>query len=73
LKSDMPTGDPLGQLSPRQAKEVCAAHLCPQCGVDHHVTVEQVLRGDTLVTWCHCRACGHSWHPIIHNRDTSES
>ena len=33
-------------------------------GADHHVSVEQVLRGDTLVIWCHCRACGHSWHPV---------
>jgi DNA-directed RNA polymerase subunit M/transcription elongation factor TFIIS len=39
--------------------------MCPKCGTDHHVTVEQVLRGETMVTWCHCRACGHSWHPVM--------
>jgi DNA-directed RNA polymerase subunit M/transcription elongation factor TFIIS len=59
----MPTGESRNP-SPRQAKETCVAHQCPKCGTDHHVSVEQVLRGDTMVTWCHCRACGHSWHPV---------
>lgn len=50
---------------PKEAKAACAAHMCPNCGNDHHVSVEQVLRGETMVTWCHCRACGHSWHPVL--------
>jgi DNA-directed RNA polymerase subunit M/transcription elongation factor TFIIS len=60
----MATGESLNP-SPRQAKESCVAHLCPSCGTEHHVTVEQVLRGETMVIWCHCRACGHSWHPVL--------
>jgi DNA-directed RNA polymerase subunit M/transcription elongation factor TFIIS len=59
------------RFSPRQAKEVCVAHLCPSCGTEHHITVEQVLSGDKTVTLCHCRACGHSWHPVV--KETRES
>jgi len=58
-------------LSARKVKEACVEHMCPKCGTDHHVTVEQVLRGETIVTWCHCRACGHSWHPMV--QETRES
>jgi DNA-directed RNA polymerase subunit M/transcription elongation factor TFIIS len=62
----MPTGEFVNPLYLRQAaKKTCVAHLCPQCGTDHHVSVEQELRGDKTVTWCHCRACGHSWHPVV--------
>jgi DNA-directed RNA polymerase subunit M/transcription elongation factor TFIIS len=67
----MPSGESFGQTSRRQAKEACAAHLCPNCGTDHHITVEQVLSGDKAVTMCHCRKCGHSWHPVI--KDMRES
>ena len=70
---DMPTGEPSSQLSPQKIKDACVAHMCPKCGTDHHVTIEQVLRGDTSVTWCHCRACGHSWHPVIHEQQARES
>ena len=41
----------------------CAAHQCPSCGVVEHVTTERVIVGPTAVILCHCRACGHSWHP----------
>ncbi len=61
----MPTGQSLDSLSPRKVKDTCVAHLCPKCETSHHVSVEQVLRGETTVTWCHCRACGHSWHPVV--------
>jgi hypothetical protein len=26
---------------------------------------ERVIEGDVTVTRCHCRACGHSWHPQV--------
>jgi DNA-directed RNA polymerase subunit M/transcription elongation factor TFIIS len=52
-------------MLPRQVKETCVAHMCPNCGTEHHITVEQVLSGDKTVTLCHCRACGHSWHPVV--------
>lgn len=67
----MPTGESFGRLSPREAKETCVAHLCPNCGSDHHITVEQVLSGDKTITLCHCRKCGHSWHPVV--KEVSES
>jgi uncharacterized protein YndB with AHSA1/START domain len=62
--TSMSTGESLTS-SWRQAKETCIGHHCPNCGTDHHVSVEQVVRGDKTVAWCHCRACGHSWHPVV--------
>ncbi len=61
----MPTEQSQDSLSPRKVKDTCVAHLCPTCGTDHHVSVELVLRGDTTVRWCHCGACGYSWHPVV--------
>jgi DNA-directed RNA polymerase subunit M/transcription elongation factor TFIIS len=55
----------LGTSGRNGTKEVCTAHRCPECGTDHHVSVERVLTGDKMVTMCHCRACGHSWHPVV--------
>jgi len=46
-------------------KSACVAHICPNCGTDHQVSVEQILQGGNIVTRCHCRACGHSWHPVV--------
>jgi DNA-directed RNA polymerase subunit M/transcription elongation factor TFIIS len=60
----MPNGDPQLPTPSHQVKTACVAHKCPSCGTDHHVSVEHVLTGDKTVTWCHCRACGHSWHPV---------
>ena len=60
----MPTEEPLQSVTPIQAKSTCVAHQCPKCYITHHVSVEQVLTGDITVIWCHCRACGHSWHPV---------
>jgi ribosomal protein L37AE/L43A len=48
-----------------QAKSLCVAHQCPSCGTHEQVTVERVIEGLTSVTRCHCRACGHSWHPQL--------
>ncbi len=73
LLYDMRTGEPSSQLSLQKIKDACVAHMCPKCETDHHVTIEQVIRGDTSVTWCHCRACGHSWHPVIHEQRARES
>ena len=42
---------------------ICLDHECPNCGVREHVTVERVVVGAHVVTHCHCRACGYSWHP----------
>jgi hypothetical protein len=30
-----------------------------------HVTAECVLIGEVRLTVCHCRVCGHSWHPQV--------
>jgi len=49
----------------RESKSRCTAHLCPNCGLPDHVTAERVLVGDLSLTLCHCRMCGHSWHPQI--------
>ena len=38
---------------------------CPQCGLPDHVTAERVLIGHMTLTLCHCRFCGHSWHPQV--------
>ncbi|RPI53577.1 MAG: hypothetical protein EHM55_13415 [Acidobacteria bacterium] len=65
VNSGMSIGETPDSSSRQQVKEACVAHTCPNCGADHHVTVEQVLRGDSIVTLCHCRACGHSWHPVV--------
>ena len=35
-----------------------------------HVTAECVLIGEVRVTVCHCRVCGHSWHPQIDSEVT---
>jgi hypothetical protein len=29
------------------------------------VTAERVIEGHVAITRCHCRACGHSWHPQV--------
>jgi len=42
---------------------VCVDHVCPACGAREHVTVERIVVGERVMTWCHCRVCGHSWHP----------
>lgn len=42
---------------------LCVDHECPECGAREHVTVERVVIGESVVTRCHCRVCGHSWHP----------
>jgi DNA-directed RNA polymerase subunit M/transcription elongation factor TFIIS len=52
------------------AKSTCVAHLCPQCGLADHVTVEQVLSAGECITLCHCRACGYSWHPVVTRRES---
>ena len=57
----MPEFQPLAD----ETKSMCVAHHCPQCGTPEHVTAERVIIGDLTVTQCHCRACGHSWHPVI--------
>jgi len=34
---------------------------CPNCHRDHTITLEQTIKGDTVILqWC-CRACSHSW------------
>ena len=48
-----------------ESKSLCVAHKCPQCHATGHVTVEHILTGAMTVTRCHCRACGHSWHPVV--------
>jgi transcription elongation factor Elf1 len=47
------------------AKPLCTDHQCPQCGRLDHVTVERVVVGNATLTLCHCRLCGHSWHPRL--------
>ena len=54
---------PVELLSQDKTRSACTSHDCPSCGVDEHVTVERVIEGDVVITRCHCRACGHSWHP----------
>ena len=51
------------ELLSEQSKSLCVSHHCPACGTDQQVTAERVIEGDTVVTRCHCRACGHSWVP----------
>jgi DNA-directed RNA polymerase subunit M/transcription elongation factor TFIIS len=60
----MPVEQPHHRSPLHDAKVTCTAHRCPKCGTEDHVSVEQVLTGASSVTWCHCRACGHSWHPV---------
>jgi transcription elongation factor Elf1 len=55
---------PAELLSKDKTRSVCTSHHCPSCGVDEHVTVERVVEGAVTITRCHCRACGHSWHPV---------
>jgi len=34
---------------------------CPNCHRPHTITLEQTIKGDTVIfEWC-CRACNHSW------------
>jgi transcription elongation factor Elf1 len=64
----MPTHhDPTPRFRPLadEAKSLCTAHQCPLCGTHEQVTAERVIVGTVSVTQCHCRACGHSWHPQI--------
>jgi hypothetical protein len=49
----------------RESKSLCTDHDCPNCGIHDHVTAERVLIGEVSLTVCHCRMCGHSWHPQI--------
>jgi transcription elongation factor Elf1 len=49
----------------RKSKSLCTDHDCPECGTRDHVTAECVLIGDLTITVCHCRVCGHSWHPQV--------
>lgn len=49
----------------RKSKSLCKDHDCPQCGTRDHVTAECVLVGHLTVFVCHCRVCGHSWHPQV--------
>jgi len=49
----------------RRSNALCSDHDCPKCGVGDHVTAEHVLIGEMSLTVCHCRMCGHSWHPRI--------
>ena len=48
-----------------ESKSLCSDYVCPNCRVPEHVTAERVLIGNVTLTVCHCRACGHSWHPHI--------
>jgi len=48
-----------------ESKSLCRDHDCPSCGEPDHVTAERVLIGNETLTLCHCRLCGHSWHPRI--------
>ena len=48
-----------------QSNALCTDHECPRCGLREHVTAERVLFGDATLTVCHCRVCGHSWHPRV--------
>jgi uncharacterized Zn finger protein len=48
-----------------ESKSLCVAHQCPNCGTQEQVTAERVVEGNVTVTRCHCRACGHSWHPQV--------
>jgi len=60
----VPELQPYQRLS-EQAKSLCSAHQCPSCGRREQVTAERVIEGRTAITRCHCRACGHSWHPQV--------
>ena len=48
-----------------ESKSLCTDHVCPNCGLSDHVTAERVLIGNVALTVCHCRLCGHSWHPEV--------
>ena len=48
-----------------ESKSLCVSHSCPDCGTHEQVTAERVIEGNVAITRCHCRACGHSWHPQI--------
>ena len=49
----------------RKSKSLCQDHDCPECGTSDHVTAEVRLIGNITMTVCHCRVCGHSWHPHV--------
>ena len=57
----MPEFQPLS----RESESLCDSILCPECGVVAFVTAERVIEGNQSITRCHCRACGHSWHPQV--------
>jgi transcription elongation factor Elf1 len=48
-----------------ESRSLCTDYQCPNCGAPDHVTAERVLIGHETLTLCHCRICGHSWHPQI--------
>jgi len=48
-----------------ESKSLCSDYVCPNCGLPDHVTAERVLIGNVTLTRCHCRLCGHSWHPRL--------
>ena len=50
---------------PGESRSLCTDHHCPNCGVPDHVTTERVFVGTLSLTLCHCRMCGHSWHPHV--------
>lgn len=52
-------------LLSEHAKTLCVDHQCPSCGAIDRVTVERVVINGTAITHCHCRTCGHSWHPNV--------
>jgi hypothetical protein len=47
------------------AKTLCDAHQCPRCATRDHITIERHIEGTVVVTQCHCRLCGFSWHPTV--------
>lgn len=57
----MPEFQPLST----ESKSLCDSMLCPACGVPARITAERVIEAGRSVTRCHCRACGHSWHPVV--------
>jgi uncharacterized Zn finger protein len=59
--NEMPETDTL--LS--ESNSLCSDSVCPNCGAEDSVTAELVLVGNAAVTLCHCRLCGHSWHPRL--------
>ena len=48
-----------------ESNSLCSDYACPNCGAPDSMTAELVLIGNEAVTLCHCRLCGHSWHPRL--------